>query len=70
MSKKTWVKTAVAASELSISVDYLLELRQGDWFMLGVHYRIVSKPNALRRSYRWDVKAIADLFSAHSVGNH
>jgi hypothetical protein len=67
MSKKTWVKTSVAASELGICVDHLLYLRKGGWLIAGIHYRAVSKPDALRRSYRWDVKEIADLFSKHSA---
>lgn len=66
MSKKTWVKTSVAASELSISVDYLLDLRQSQGMKPGVHYRDVSKLNSKRPSYRWHVGNISKLFETRS----
>ena len=66
MSKKTWVKTAIAASELGISVDYLLELRQSCGMKPGVHYRDISKLDSKRPSYRWYVGNISKFFELRS----
>lgn len=67
MSRTVWVKTAIAAESLGISVDYLLELRQSEEMKAGVHYRDVSKLNSKRPSYRWHVGNVSKLFESRSA---
>jgi hypothetical protein len=69
MRKTIWVKTAIAAKTLSISVDYLLNLRQSGQLKARTHYRRVSKPGAKRPDYRWHVRNIEALFEEWSSGH-
>jgi hypothetical protein len=66
MRKTVWVKTAIAAQELSVSVDYLLDLRETRQLTAGIHYRRVSKPTAKRPSYRWHLDNLGALFQEWS----
>lgn len=69
MRKIVWVKTAIAAEKLSISVDYLLELRQSGQLAARTHYRRVSRPGAKRPDYRWHVRNLEALFDEWSTGH-
>lgn len=51
-----WVTTSVAAEQVGISSWQLLQLRPE--LKSGTHYLIVSRKDAKRRNYRWNVEAL------------
>ena len=54
-----WVDSNTAAAELGIQPRQLRKLRKENFFRVGMHYRIISKPNAGKPRYVWHVDRCA-----------
>lgn len=64
MAKKSaWVSTAIAAKELGVSDDYLLDLRSSSEVKPGIHIRRITPPEAERHTYRWHLKKMEALMT-------
>lgn len=48
-----WLPTGEITLELGITADHLYRLRDEGLLKLNLHYRIISRPQAARKTYRW-----------------
>lgn len=54
-----WLDSNTAAKELGITPRRLRQLRKDGLFRLGMHCRIISKPDTDKPRYRWHVDRCA-----------
>lgn len=61
-----WVSTQVLANALCCSKDHVHDLREHGLFKQGLHWRDISRPGAVRSTYRWHLKNCEDALSIPS----
>ena len=65
MAEKVWLMTAEAAKQLNVTARYLSDLRRNGGLKSGIHYRVISKPGAVRPTYQYHWRRCAQLWEQH-----
>ena len=58
-----WASTTIAVSELGISRNHLLTLKDDGTFKAGEHWRDIRRTDAARATYRWHLPSLHKILS-------